>query len=185
MHQTTFAEGDFYPTEHKKHLRIKRRLLQSDPVYAAMVENLDWNIGRLLTAVDEAGFADNTVVIFTSDNGGLATAEGSPTCNAPLAEGKGWMYEGGTREPLLIRWPGVTAPGSTCDVPVTSPDFFPTLAEIASLPPTPELALEGVSIVPLLAGGVQLDRAWRFSGTIRTMATKAYVDHRYGWAITN
>ena len=58
--------------------------------------------------------ADNTVVIFTSDNGGLATAEGSPTCNAPLAEGKGWMYEGGTREPLIVRWPGVVRAGAAC-----------------------------------------------------------------------
>lgn len=92
----TIEEGDFFPCEHKKEQRIQRRLVQSNPVYAAMIESLDENIGRLLQAVEDAGEADNTIVIFTSDNGGLATSEGSPTCNAPLAEGKGWMYEGGT-----------------------------------------------------------------------------------------
>ncbi len=150
--QPTFAEGDFFPTEHKQHLRITRRLLQSDPVYAAMIENLDWNVGRLLAALAAHGLADNTLVIFTSDNGGLATAEGSPTCNAPLAEGKGWMYEGGTREPLIVKWPGVVLPGSTCHIPVTSPDFFPTLLEAAALPPRTDLPLEGLSLYPLFTG---------------------------------
>ena len=70
-------------------------------------------MGRILDALEEAGIADNTAIMFTSDNGGLATSEGSPTCNAPLAEGKGWMYEGGTREPLIVKWPGVT-PGGVC-----------------------------------------------------------------------
>jgi arylsulfatase A-like enzyme len=123
-----------------------------------MIENLDWNIGRLLATLTECGLADNTVVIFTSDNGGLATAEGSPTCNAPLAEGKGWMYEGGTREPLLVKWPGVITPGSTCSTPVTSPDFLPTLLAMAALPPRTDLPLEGVSFTPLLAGAEALER---------------------------
>ena len=153
-----FAEGNFFPAEHKKHLRIQRRLFQSDPVYAAMVENLDWNIGRLLQALIEQGIADNTVVIFTSDNGGLATAEGSPTCNAPLAEGKGWMYEGGTREPLLIKWPGVTKGGSRCAVPVTSPDFYPTLLAMAGLPMPNPTAIEGIDFTALLQGASALDR---------------------------
>jgi arylsulfatase A-like enzyme len=156
--QPTFAEGDFFPTEHKAHLRVTRRLLQSDPVYAAMIENLDWNIGRLLQALDAAGIADNTVVIFTSDNGGLATAEGSPTCNAPLAEGKGWMYEGGTREPLLVRWPGAVEPGSSCSTPVTSPDFFPTLLALAGLAESTPDTVEGVNLQPLLSGGTALAR---------------------------
>lgn len=153
-----FVEGDFFPAEHKKHLRIQRRLLQSDPVYAAMVENLDWNIGRLLQALAQQGIADNTVVIFTSDNGGLATAEGSPTCNAPLAEGKGWMYEGGTREPLLLKWPGVIKGGSRCTVPVTSPDFYPTLLAMAGLPLPHPNAIEGIDFTPLLQGAPKLDR---------------------------
>jgi arylsulfatase A-like enzyme len=85
----TFEEGEYFPVEHKKHLRVKRRLVQSDPVYAAMIESLDENIGRLLGAIDETGEAENTIIIFTSDNGGLATAEGSPGVSlAPLLMGQ-------------------------------------------------------------------------------------------------
>ena len=151
-------EGDFFPCEHKKEQRIQRRRVQSHPIYAAMIESLDENVGRLLQAVEDAGEADNTIVIFTSDNGGLATSEGSPTCNAPLAEGKGWMYEGGTREPLLICWPGVVEPASVCTTPLTSPDFFPTLLDIAGLDSMPELHVDGNSFAPLLRGEPQPDR---------------------------
>ncbi|MDP6776198.1 MAG: sulfatase [Candidatus Latescibacteria bacterium] len=154
----TFEEGEAFPCEHKKDQRILRRLVQSDPVYAAMIENLDENIGRLLRAIEEYDEADNTIVVFTSDNGGLATSEGSPTCNAPLAEGKGWMYEGGTREPLFIKWPGRVQPGSICHVPVTSTDFYPTLLEAAGLDMIPEQHADGVSLVPLLQGGDALER---------------------------
>jgi arylsulfatase A-like enzyme len=156
--QPTFAEGDYYPTEHKKHLRIQRRLFQSDPVYAAMIESLDENIGRLIATLDETGLTDNTILIFTSDNGGLATSEGSPTCNAPLAEGKGWMYEGGTREPLFVKWPGVVRPGAGCEVPVTSPDFYPTLLAMAGLDPHPEQHQDGESLLPLLTESGPLQR---------------------------
>jgi len=152
------AEGEFFPCEHKRHLRVVRRLVQSDPVYAAMIWNLDMNIGRLLAALEETGQADNTVVIFTSDNGGLSTAEGSPTSNAPLSEGKGWMYEGGVREPLFIRWPGVIAPGTHCTEPVTSTDFYPTLLEMAGLPLMPRQHTDGVSLMPLLRGQDTLQR---------------------------
>jgi len=155
---TTFEDGDHFPCEHKRDQRIRRRLLQSDPVYAGMIQSMDENVGRLLEAVGEAGLAENTIIMFTSDNGGLATSEGSPTCNAPLAEGKGWMYEGGTREPLIVKWPGVTTPGSVCRVPVTTPDFYPTMIEMAGLDPAQEPQVEGVSIAPLLRGGDHLDR---------------------------
>ena len=147
------VEGEAFPCEHKKSKRVVRRIVQSDPTYAAMVWNLDWNIGRLLDALDEAGLRDNTMVVFTSDNGGLATAEGSPTSNAPLAEGKGWMYEGGTREPLIVRWPGVVAPGAVSDAVTTSPDFYPTLLEVAGHSPMPEQHCDGVSMVGALKGG--------------------------------
>jgi arylsulfatase A-like enzyme len=153
-----FDIGDPFPTEHKKELRITRRLVQSDPVYAAMVYTLDENIGRLMDALDRTGQADKTIVIFTSDNGGLATAEGSPTCNAPLSEGKGWMYEGGTREPLIFRWPGVIKPGTSCQVPVTSPDFYPTFLEMVGAPHNPEQHTDGTSLMPLLKGATSLNR---------------------------
>ncbi|MGI6375050.1 MAG: sulfatase [Anaerolineae bacterium] len=147
----TFAEGEPFPCEHKRDQRVVRRLLQSDAAYAAMIESVDENIGRLLQALEAAGQADDTIIIFTSDNGGLATAEGSPTCNAPLAEGKGWMYEGGTREPLFVHWPGVAAPG-VCATPVTSPDLYPTILEMAGLPLRPQQHVDGVSLAPLLRG---------------------------------
>ena len=151
-------EGEFFPSDHKRLLRVTRRLFHSDPVYAAMVEAMDTNIGRILQTLDELGIADNTVVIFTSDNGGLATSEGSPTCNSPLHEGKGWMYEGGTREPLLVRWPRVIQPGRVTNVPVTSPDFYPTLLDIAALEQQPTQHEDGVSLLPLLQGADNLDR---------------------------
>lgn len=150
--------GEPFPCEHKKDKRVERRRFQSNPAYAAMVENLDSNLGRLLGALEAAGKADDTLVIFTSDNGGLSTAEGSPTCNAPLCEGKGWMYEGGTREPLIVSWPGVIEPGATCETPVTSTDFYPTVLEAAGLAPLPDQHRDGESLMPLLRGGDQLDR---------------------------
>lgn len=153
-----FEIGEPFPVAHKRHLNVTRRVVQSDPVYAAMVYALDENIGRLLSVLDNTGMAGDTVVIFTSDNGGLATAEGSPTCNLPLSEGKGWMYEGGTREPLIVRWPGSVSPGTTCSVPVTSPDFYPTILDMAAVPQNPEQHTDGLSFLPLLEGADSLDR---------------------------
>ena len=153
----TLVEGEPFPAINKKHLRVTRRIIQSDPRYAAMIYNLDWNIGRLLKAIDDAGQTDNTLVIFTSDNGGDSTAEGSPTCNAPLSEGKGWMYEGGVRVPLIIKWPDVVKAGSVCDEVVTSPDFYPTLIDAAELPLVHD-QVEGVSFLNQIKGGIKLDR---------------------------
>ena len=130
----------------------RMRILQKHATYAAMVESMDQNVGRILQALKRQGLDENTVVCFMADNGGLSTSEGSPTSNLPLRGGKGWVYEGGIREPWIIRWPGVTKPGSTCDVPVISTDFYPTLLEIASLPLNPKQHLDGVSLVPLLKG---------------------------------
>jgi arylsulfatase A-like enzyme len=147
-----FVEGGFFPGEHKKTKRIQRRVVQSDPVYAAMIESLDENIGRLLKALKETGEEENTIVVFTSDNGGLATAEGAPTSNAPLSEGKGWMYEGGTREPLLVRWPGHVPAGTESDAIVTSPDFFPTMLDAAGYELRPDLHTDGESFLEALRG---------------------------------
>ncbi|MGJ3241490.1 MAG: sulfatase [Opitutales bacterium] len=150
--QDPIEVGEAFPMEHKRHQRVERRRFQSDPVYAAMVENMDTNIGRVLDALEAEGLADNTLVVFTSDNGGLATAEGSPTCNAPLAEGKGWMYEGGTREPFIVRWPGVVDSGRVTDSVTTSTDLYPTFLEAAGLEPIPEQHCDGKSLMPLLRG---------------------------------
>src|SRR5262249_15570611 len=108
---------------------------------------------RVLDKLDELKLAGNTVVIFTSDNGGLATAEGSPTTNLPLRAGKGWLYEGGIRVASIVRWPGVTAAGSTCATPIISNDYFATLCEAANVkPPYSPDKIDGTSIVPLLRG---------------------------------
>jgi arylsulfatase A-like enzyme len=132
----------------------KVRLVQNHPVYAGMIEAMDSSIGEVLAAVDRLGLASNTIVVFTSDNGGLSTAEKQPTSNLPLRGGKGWLYEGGIREPWIVRVPGLTKPGSTCYTPVLSTDFFPTLLALAGVAPMADWHPDGVSFAPLLAGGV-------------------------------
>ena len=140
------------------------RLTQEHVVYAAMVEAMDLAVGKVLAKLDELGLRENTIVIFTSDNGGLSTSEGWPTSNLPLRGGKGWMYEGGIREPLLVRWPAVVKPGSVVNTPVSSPDFFSTLLEVAGAKPQPGQTLDGTSLVPLLKGGTLPERAlfWHY-----------------------
>ena len=140
------------------------RLTQDHAVYAGMIEAMDLAVGKVLAQLDALGLAENTIVIFTSDNGGLSTSEGWPTSNLPLRAGKGWMYEGGIREPLLVRWPGVAQPGAVLAAPVSSPDFFPTLLEAAGAKPAPGQILDGVSLVPVLRGGAAPDRAlfWQY-----------------------
>jgi len=126
---------------------------QSNPIYAAMLESLDASVGRILAKLDELKLTDNTIVVFTSDNGGLATLEGPntpATCNAPLREGKGHLYEGGIRVPLIIRWPGVVKPGTTA-VPAISHDLFVTLLRACGGKPDPNL--DGQDLLPLLQGG--------------------------------
>jgi len=126
---------------------------QENPIYAAMVEALDDAVGRVVATLDRLGLAENTVVVFTSDNGGLATREGPntpATINAPLREGKGWLYEGGLRVPLLVRWPGHVAPGVE-ETPAWTADLFPTLASSCGLAdPGP---VDGVSLAGLLTAG--------------------------------
>lgn len=107
----------------------KTRVVQDNPVYAAMIENMDWNIGRMISKLKELGLFENTLIIFTSDNGGLSTSEGSPTSNIPLRAGKGWLYEGGIRVPLIIYWKGKTTAGIVSDLPVNTIDFYPTVAK--------------------------------------------------------
>ena len=104
------------------------RLVQEHAVYAGMVEAMDLAVGKVLAKLDELGLRENTLVIFTSDNGGLSTSEGWPTSNLPLRGGKGWMYEGGIREPLLVRWPAVVKPGSVVEHAGQQPGFFPHAA---------------------------------------------------------
>jgi arylsulfatase A-like enzyme len=125
------------------------RINQSDPGYAAMIRSMDKNVGRLLNKLEESGHAEHTIVVFTSDNGGLSTTpNGGPTSVHPLRAGKGWCYEGGIRVPLLISVPGLRDKGSSCDQPVISMDFMPTLMELAGIQSDAELVMDGRSLVP-------------------------------------
>ena len=138
------------------------------PTYAAMIETLDDAVGRLVRTIHELGLADNTIIIFTSDNGGLHSPEpdGVPaTHNTPYRAGKGFLYEGGLREPLIIRWPGVIRPGSTVDTPVVLSDLVPTLLEAAGIDVAKTVGpLDGTSILGLLEGGSLPERPlfWHF-----------------------
>lgn len=137
---------------------FKERMVQSDPVYAGLIYTVDENVGRIMKAIKDLGIDDNTIIVFTSDNGGLSTSEGSPTSNYPLRYGKGWNYEGGIRVPLIIKWPGVTKPGAVCNFPVVNTDFYPTFLQMADLPQMPQQTKDGVSLVPLLEGKNKIDQ---------------------------
>ncbi|MGK0220290.1 MAG: arylsulfatase A-like enzyme [Planctomycetota bacterium] len=130
----------------------KSRLVQNHAVYAGMVEAMDEAVGNVLAAIDDLELRERTLVIFTSDNGGLSTSEGHPTSNLPLRAGKGWLYEGGIREPMIVRWPGVTSPGSLDATPLSSIDIFPTVLDAVGLEPDEEHALDGRSLRAPLAG---------------------------------
>lgn len=128
-----------------------------DPTYAAMIASVDESVGRVMAVLDELKLADNTVLIFTSDNGGVGGYEregikraGKVTDNAPLRSGKGSLYEGGTRVPFIIRWPGVIKAGTSCDVPTIHVDVYPTFAEIGKAALPSGQTLDGESLVPLL-----------------------------------
>ena len=127
------------------------RQVQDHAVYAGMVESLDTAVGRLRAALGTLGVAENTIFVFFSDNGGLSTSEGSPTSNVPLRAGKGWLYEGGVREPMIVTWPDVVAAGAVCGEPVISMDFYPTLLAACGVldPGGPR---DGVDLLPLLRG---------------------------------
>lgn len=143
-------QGEFKTMWGRRDEPIVRRRIQSDPVYAAMIENLDSNVGRLLDVLEEQGVFDDTLIVFTSDNGGLVTAEGSPTSCAPLAEGKGWTEEGGVRVPLIIRRPHAASEGTRVPVVTYGPDLYPTLLDVAGLDPIPLQHVDGTSLLPWL-----------------------------------
>src|SRR6185436_6380306 len=127
----------------------------NNPTYAAMIASVDESVGRVMALLDELKLADDTVLIFSSDNGGVGgyvreglKQAGGVTDNAPLRSGKGSLYEGGIRVPFIVRWPGVTRPGSTSDVPAIHVDLFPTFLELAQAE-APKQTLDGESLVKL------------------------------------
>jgi len=141
--------------------RDKTPTQQSNPEYAAMVEAVDQAVGQVMSALDELGLREKTIVIFTSDNGGLIPI----TSNKPLRSGKGYPYEGGIREPVIIRWPGKIPAGREVDEPISSIDYFPTLCEAAGVKLPSDRVIDGVSLRPLLREGKSLEREalfWHF-----------------------
>lgn len=151
--ESGFEMGHFFPI----------RQVQDNPVYAGLVEGMDDAVGEVLNALDEMGLAENTIVVFTSDNGGVAAGDAFATSNLPLRAGKGYQFEGGIREPYFIKVPGIEG-GQRCEVPVTGTDFYPTLLELIGAPQKPEEHIDGVSLVPLLHGESIAERAliWHY-----------------------
>jgi arylsulfatase A-like enzyme len=138
----------------KYRARLRPELMQTNAGYAAMVESLDDAVGQVRRKLDELRLTDHTIVIFASDNGGRVPT----TSNLPLRVGKGSCYEGGTRVPLIVFWPGVTRAGSVCETPVIGVDLFPTLLEMTGQKSTASKTVDGVSLVPLLRGNGALQR---------------------------
>jgi arylsulfatase A-like enzyme len=139
--ETGFEMGHFLPI----------RQVQDNPVYAGLVESMDDAVGAVLKALEDLGIAENTIVVFTSDNGGVAAGDAFATSNLPLRAGKGYQFEGGIREPYFIKVPGM-GNGQKCEAPVTGTDFYPTLLELAGADLKPTEHTDGVSLVPLLKG---------------------------------
>jgi arylsulfatase A-like enzyme len=146
---------------------------QRNPTYAAMIASVDESVGRVLALLDELKLSDNTLVVFTSDNGGVGGYQregikgGSITDNAPLKGGKGMLYEGGIRVPYIFRWSGKIAAGTVCDEPINSVDLYPTLLELAGAKVAPGYVLDGTSYLNLLTGGARSKRPplyWHFPG---------------------
>lgn len=132
------------------------RQVQDHPVYAGMIEQMDDGVGLALAALDRNELTDNTIIVFTSDNGGVSAGDGKATSNLPLRGGKGRQWEGGIREPFYIAAPGVAKPGSTSAVPAIHMDFYPTLLDLAGLDARPAQHADGLSLVPVLSGEGEL-----------------------------
>jgi arylsulfatase A-like enzyme len=159
-------------------VKVKQR--QDNTNFAAVVTSMDESMGRVQAKLKELGLTDNTIIIFVSDNGGMAAANfGNPkkklddskldkafsTSNLPLRGAKGWLYEGGIRVPMIVKWPGVTKAGTECDVPVIHTDLYPTVLDMLGLPLMPKQHVDGISITSLLKGKNKLDRDalyWHF-----------------------
>lgn len=143
---------------------LPARVVQDNPVYAGLVEAMDDAVGHVLNSLKDMGLDENTIVVFTSDNGGVVSGDAYATSNLPLRGGKGHQYEGGIREPYFIKVPGMTKGGEECDVPVSGTDFYPTILELTGNALKPGQHNDGVSLVPLLKGGEIGERAliWHY-----------------------
>lgn len=134
--------------------KMKTDKSQKSAVYAAMIEVVDNNVGKLLEELDKENLTDNTIIIFASDNGGTTEA----TINTPLREGKGFLYEGGIRIPLVIKWPAVIKENTTCNQMVITDDLYPTIMDMVGKETKPGKGIDGMSLVPLLLNKDTLNR---------------------------
>jgi len=160
--QSTQRLWSKYRTKAEQHPAVENRFIidrtspvrqvQDHPVYAGMVEAMDDGVGLALAALERNGLLDDTIIVFTSDNGGVSAGDGKATSNLPLRGGKGRQWEGGLREPFYIVAPGVGPPNAVTHVPAIHMDFYPTLLELAGLPARPMQHVDGVSLVPLIKG---------------------------------
>ena len=126
--------------------KVHQGMKHTNAAYAAMIDSMDQTVGRIRKTLKDLDIADNTIIIFASDNGGRIPT----TSNSPLRAGKGSCYEGGVRVPMIIYWPNVTQPGSECSTPVITMDIYPTILDMIGLEPETEALVDGVSLVPLL-----------------------------------
>ncbi len=154
---------------------------QNNPEYAAMIASLDAGVGRILQKADELGLTENTFVLLSSDNGGVGGYEdldipiNDITSNAPLRGGKGMLYEGGIRVPMIVRWPGFVKPGQVTDVPVISTDFYPTLLDVAGVDAPANYPMDGESLLPIIKNGSTLNRNaifWHFPAYLQAGGTR-------------
>ncbi|TNF43286.1 MAG: DUF4976 domain-containing protein [Bacteroidetes bacterium] len=160
-YQNKLAEMNYSGEEFIKRNDTFYKQWQNMPHYAAMVESMDENVGRVLQVLEQENLSENTIVVFTSDNGGMSTSnitDNIPTTNLPLRAGKGYLYEGGIRVPLIFWWPEKIKAGSTTDFPVTGTDFYPTLLDLAGIKLIPEQHADGISLKPLLEGQTMDER---------------------------
>ena len=158
----------------KKYEKKEGKGCQSQAEYAAMIQSVDESVGRINSSLQELGLSENTILIFFSDNGG----HGAYTCQTPLRGGKGMYYEGGIREPMFAYWPGIIKPGSTCNDPVISTDFYPTFLKLAGVDAPENYKLDGVNISPLFKGKRALKRPplfWYFPAYLQ--AYSGLTDH--------
>jgi arylsulfatase A-like enzyme len=140
------------------------RQVQDNPIYGGLVEQMDDAVGEVLKTLNELGLDENTIVVFTSDNGGVAAGDNFSTSNKPLRAGKGYQFEGGIREPYFIKIPGLTKAGEKIDYPVSGTDFYPTFLELAGAELLPQEHNDGISLLPLFKGETLAERAliWHF-----------------------
>ncbi|MEM9160962.1 MAG: sulfatase, partial [Verrucomicrobiota bacterium] len=137
-----------YEIERRRPIRV----VQDNPIYGGLVEAMDSAVGRVMDALEETGQTENTIVVFTSDHGGVSSGDHWATSNLPLRGGKGYQWEGGLRVPFIISWPGKVEAGVNLDTPVIGTDIFPTLLDLAGLPLKPEAHFDGESLAGVLEG---------------------------------